>query len=310
MASDERAYLDEVRALSFGVAEWTPMAIAQMRDFLSPWNHNIRLAPGIYTVFDEDAYPEHELIMDVVDHHLGGRYTGSTVLDLGCLEGYFSLECALRGADVLGIDAKEINVKKCEFVKSVLGVPNARFALDDVMNVTVERYGSVDVVLALGLLYHLDDPFSFLAQMAKLCDGFLVLDTLVALEGAPQTIDDWEPELSDVQEFSFGSNCYQGRVYREYQEGADEVERAFSVTASHTNDVSIWLTEDSLVSLLDDVGFEQLEKIVSPRRKDDWWSDPSDGRVLYVARRHRQFASRVWLAANGDESRPDLASNQ
>ena len=194
--------------MSFEAGEWTPTAIEEMRDFLSPWSHNIRLAPDIYTVFDEDVYPEHQLIMDVVDRHLGGTYTGSRVLDLGCLEGYFSLECALNGADLLGIDAKEINVKKCEFVKSVLGVPNARFVLEDVMNVTRKCYGSFDVVLALGLLYHLDDPFSFLVQVAELCDGFLLLDALVALEDTRQTVDDWEPELSDVQEFSFRAKGY------------------------------------------------------------------------------------------------------
>jgi SAM-dependent methyltransferase len=291
---DEQAYLDEIRALSFEGRDWTPAAIEAMRDFLSPWNHNIRLAPGIYTVFDEDPYPEHQAIMDVVDDQLGGGYTGRRVLDLGCLEGYFSLECALHGADVLGVDAREINLKKCEFVRSVLGVPNLRFALDDAMGVTRERYGSFDVVLALGLLYHLDDPFTFLAQVAELCEGFLVLDTLVALEDAPQTIDGWEPELSDVRDLRAGAKSYRGRLYREFQEGADEVEHAFSTTASHKNEISIWLTEGSLVSLLGDVGFERLDKVVSPRREDSWWSDPSDGRVLYVARRRRRFASRVF----------------
>lgn len=294
MSDGEEAYLGEIRALSFERREWTAAAIEEVRDFLSPWNHNIRLAPGIYTVFDEDPYPEHQAIMEVVDHHLNGGYDGHKVLDLGCLEGYFSLECALHGADALGVDAKEVNFKKCEFVKSVLGVPNLRFALDDAMNVTRQRYGSFDVVLALGLLYHLDDPFTFLAQVADLCERFLVLDTLVALEDAPQTIDGWQPELSDLRDFTHDERNYSGRLYREYEEGADEVEREFSTTASHRNEFSIWLTEDSLVSLLDDVGFEQLEKIVSPQRADSWWSDPSDGRVLYVAKRRRQFSSRVF----------------
>ncbi|MBO0693237.1 MAG: methyltransferase domain-containing protein, partial [Acidimicrobiaceae bacterium] len=287
-------YLDRIRALSFETRDWTPAEIEEMRDFLSPWNHNIRLADGLYTVFHESQYPAHRAIMEVVDHHLAGAYEGSTVLDLGCLEGYFSLECARHGAEVLGVDAKETNIKKCEFVKSVLRVPNLQLVLDDAMNVTKDRYGSFDVVLALGLLYHLDDPFRFMAQVADLCDNFLVLDTLVALEDAPQTIDGWQPQLSDLHEVGHSGRRYRGRLYREYEDGADEVERAFSTTASQANDLSLWLTEDSLVSLLDDVGFEQLEKVVSPARAESWWSEPSYGRVLYVARRRSQFVSRVF----------------
>jgi 2-polyprenyl-3-methyl-5-hydroxy-6-metoxy-1,4-benzoquinol methylase len=291
---DDRAYLEQIRALSFNERAWTPTAIEEVRDFLSPWNHNIRLAPGVYTAFCEDWYPEHQAIMRVIDRHLNGDYSGKKVLDLGCLESYFSLECALHGADVLGVDAKEINVKKCEFVKSVLGVPNLSFALDDAMNVTREKYGSFDVVLALGLLYHLDDPFTFLAQMAELCQGFLVLDTLLALADGPQTIGDWEPELSATCDFFFGEKSYRGRLYREYQEGADEEERAFSTTASHTNETSVWLTEDALVSVLSDVGFDQLEKVVFPRHENNWWSDPSEGRVLYVGWRRPRFSSAVF----------------
>jgi 2-polyprenyl-3-methyl-5-hydroxy-6-metoxy-1,4-benzoquinol methylase len=294
-SEDAGAYLEQVRSLSLDGRKWTPAAIEEVRDFLSPWNHNIRLAPGIYTAFCDDWYDEHQAIMNVIDRHLAGRYSRRKVLDLGCLEGYFSLECALHGADVIGVDAKEINIKKCEFVKSVLDVSNLSFVLDDAMNVARERYGSFDLVLALGLLYHLDDPFTFLARLADVCDGLLVLDTLVALEDEPQTIGEWKPELSAVRDFHFGEKSYRGRLYREYQEGADEVERALSTTASDTNDLSVWLTEDALVSLLRDVGFEQLEKIVFTKQEDTWWSDPGEGRVLYVAQRRRQFDSRIFV---------------
>jgi SAM-dependent methyltransferase len=292
--TDDRAYLESIRELSFDGREWTVGEIEEVRDFLSPWNHNIQLAPGVYTADCDEWYGEHQAIMNVIDGHLNGGFAGNRVLDIGCLEGYFSLECALHGADVVGIDAKEINLKKCEFVKSVLGVPNVSFMLGDAMDVTRERYGGFDAVLALGLLYHLDDPVSFLSRAAEVCDGFLVLDTLVALEDEAQTIDDWKPELSDLRELQLGEKSYPGRLYREFEDGTDEVERAFSTTASHVNDLSVWLTEDALVSVLADVGFARVEKIAFPLDSDYWWSNPAEGRVLYVAARESRFESGIF----------------
>lgn len=295
MSSSHDDYLARIRALAFDRTSWTPRAIEEMRDFLSPWNHNIRLADGIYTAFCEDWYPEHQAIMNVIDSHLNHSYRDSRVLDIGCLEGYFSLECALHGSNVVGIDAKEINIKKCEFVRSVMRAGDLAFVLDDAMNVTRERYGSFDVVLALGLLYHLDDPFTFLSHVAELCDGFLLLDTLVALDNEDQLVGDWRPRLSSPRDFSFSGKSYRGRLYREYEEGADDVERAFSVTASHTNDMSVWLTEEALVNLLWDVGFQQVEKMTFSQERRLWWSDPKSARVLYVAQGTRPFSSNIFV---------------
>jgi hypothetical protein len=58
--------------------------------------------------------------------------------------------------------------------------------------------------------------------------------------------------------------------------------------------MSVWLTEESLVAMLADAGFEQLEKVSFPEREDNWWSDPSEGRVLYVARPASQFSSALF----------------
>ena len=41
----------------------------------------------------------------------------SRVLDLGCLDGIYSLDCVLHEADVIGIDAYKANVQKALFAK-------------------------------------------------------------------------------------------------------------------------------------------------------------------------------------------------
>ena len=107
---------------SFKGVEWTRDKIIEVRDLLAPWDHNIALPHGVYTAACDDYYPAHREIMRVVRERLGGDFSGRRIVDIGCLEGYFSIECALQGAEVLGIDGKLLNVRKCEFVRSVLGV--------------------------------------------------------------------------------------------------------------------------------------------------------------------------------------------
>jgi 2-polyprenyl-3-methyl-5-hydroxy-6-metoxy-1,4-benzoquinol methylase len=294
---DDQAYLDEIAALSFEGVAWDRERIRVVRDLFGHWDHNIHLGHGIYTARCADYFRAHEEIMKLVSQCLSGDFGGKRILDLGCLEGYFSAECAMQGADVVGVEGRLINIKKCEFVKSVLDIDNFRIVRDDAMAVTRERYDSFDVVLALGLLYHLDDPFTFLHHMSALCDGSLLIDTHVALDVLPQSIGEgWKPELSAPREFTYRGQTYVGRLYREFEIDATQLEKDLSPTASLENELSVWLTEDSLVQLLRDVGFEQVQKLAYGEREPIWWGDEKrDVRVLLLAVKERsEFRSRIF----------------
>jgi 2-polyprenyl-3-methyl-5-hydroxy-6-metoxy-1,4-benzoquinol methylase len=281
----EVSYVEQIAALNFKGVEWTREKILDVRDLLSPWNHNIALPYGIYTAACNDYYDAHREIMRIVRERLGSDFSGRRIVDIGCLEGYFSIECALQGAEVLGIDGKLLNVRKCEFVRSVLGIERATFALGDAMKVTRESSGRFDAVLALGLLYHLENPYTFLANVAGICDGFAVIDTHVALDDQPESIKSgWRPELSEMRTFTFGGKSYEGRLFREFPTGTARDVKDLSPTASLDNELSVWLTEDSLVQMLHDVGFSGTEKVIYPRSTGAWWSDlRKECRVLIVA---------------------------
>jgi 2-polyprenyl-3-methyl-5-hydroxy-6-metoxy-1,4-benzoquinol methylase len=283
--SGHRLYLEKLTALEFNGVDWTREKILEVRDLLSPWNHNIALPHGVYTAACDDYYPAHREIMRVICERLGGKFSGRRIADIGCLEGYFSIECALQGAEVLGIDGKLLNVRKCDFVRSVLGVERATFVLGDAMKVTPESSGRFDVVLALGLLYHLENPYTFLTNMARLCDGFAVIDTHIALHDQPESIKGgWRPDLSEMRTFTFGGRSYEGRLFREFPTGTARDAKDLSPTASLENELSVWLTEDSLIRMLHDVGFSRTDKIVYPTDAVTWWSDlRKECRVLIVA---------------------------
>lgn len=293
---ENKAYLNRITKLSFDDPRWDRESIIQTRDLLGPWNHNIKLPFGIYTAYCPDYYLEHEEILNVINHELRGAFQGERILDVGCLEGYFSVECALQGANVVGVDGKTINVRKCEFVRSVLNVPNLTFVKDDAMRLTRKKYGSFDVVLALGLLYHLNDPFKFLTNMAELCDGFILIDSHIALADQPKSIgNSWKPDLSSLRQFKVNKRMYSGRLFREFAPGSSQLSKDLSSTASLKNDFSIWLTEESLVTLLRDVGFGQISKVVFPKDRPNWWSDVrADSRVLMLAGKRKPFHSKIF----------------
>ena len=215
----------------------------------------------------------------MVTDALGGDFAGKRVIDIGCLEGYYATECALQGAEVVGVEGKALEHREVRVRQVGARHPRIEFVQDDAMNVTREKYGEFDAVIALGLLYHLDDPFTFLDNIAGLCGGFAVIDTLIALEDQPDSISDgWKPELSELQKFDYRGREYTGRVYREFETGAPQLGKDLSATASLENEVSVWLTEESLVGLLRDVGFEHVQKHVYEARRGQLVGRPAQGR--------------------------------
>src|SRR5262245_49012933 len=130
-------------------------------DRFGPWTlHAICLGGDVYTL---DPYPESRLrqIVQIAADIMGKPFETLRVLDLACLEGQFGIEFALHGAQVVGIEGREVNLAKARFAKEVLALNNIDLVLDDVRYLSKDKYGEFDVVLALGILYHLDVPDSF-----------------------------------------------------------------------------------------------------------------------------------------------------
>src|SRR4051812_24516142 len=125
--------------------------------------HNIHLGDGAYTIKPAVVGDEVKLrrVVQCIEDICGGSVKGLRVLDLACLEGLYAIEFARRGANAVGIEGREANVEKARFAKRAIGLENIDFFQDDVRNLRVEKYGEFDVVLCLGILYHLDVPDVF-----------------------------------------------------------------------------------------------------------------------------------------------------
>jgi tRNA (mo5U34)-methyltransferase len=109
--------------------------------------------------------------------------TSKSVLDIGAWDGYFSFEAERRGAaDVLATDhfcwsGPGWGTKDgFDFIHSRLGSKVRSFDVEP-LGLTPEKFGQFDVVLFLGVLYHVTDIYRHLEAAAAMCRDHLVVET-------------------------------------------------------------------------------------------------------------------------------------
>ena len=145
---------------------------------LAPWFHNLHLPSGHETAPDHPlgdfpAFKWRELAAA-----LPADLTGWRALDVGCNAGFYTFELAKRGASVLGIDMDEHYLRQARWAADVFDLEQrVRFERLQVYDLarSDERF---DLVLFLGVLYHLRHPLLALDILARRAKRQFVLQTL------------------------------------------------------------------------------------------------------------------------------------
>jgi len=65
----------------------------------------------------------------------------------------------------------------------------------DVFELDPAKHGTFDVVLFLGVLYHLKDPFGGLQRAAAMCRDHLIVETMISQNEIPTAIMEFTPSL-------------------------------------------------------------------------------------------------------------------
>ncbi len=175
------------------------------------WFHSIDLGGGVVTAGQKSP----QILAREVEGLDLPDLRGKSVLDIGAWDGYFSFEAERRGAArVVALDHYAWSVDqafqqrltaervargervpswdqdpelwKPETLPGRAGFDLARLRLGshvetvvgDFMTMDLEALGTFDVVLFLGVLYHLLDPLTALRRVARLTGGLAIIETV------------------------------------------------------------------------------------------------------------------------------------
>lgn len=201
--------------------------------------------PGIPQVGHGNAVKVRRVLQLVQD--LSGRPLDELrILDLACGEGVYAIESALQGAEVVAIDARDERMREGVAVAARHGLSRLHFELGDIRTVTRETHGHFDVVLLLGIIYHLEaiDTLRVLENVRAMCRGLVVIDTLVSQGGRDRA----EPN----------GRSYLGQRTREHGDEDAEAVRRARLQMSLDNTLSFRFTVESMVKALVDTGYSSV----------------------------------------------------
>jgi hypothetical protein len=165
------------------------------------------------------------------------------ILDLGAYECGFSIELAEQGAQVTAVEVREQHAVKGDFVRRARGLDNLSIIQGDIRELGSLVDGDFDVVLCLGLIYHLDarDALAMLGEIARRARRFAVIEGQIS--------------LSRSAEVEVNGASYSGLLYRE-----DERDPGSGVKMSE----AFWFTRPSLIRAISAAGFSSVAEVHLP----------------------------------------------
>lgn len=163
------------------------------------WYHTIDLGHGLVTPGVDDT-PQRTAQLEIPKD-----LTGKSVLDIGAWDGALSFEAERRGASrVLATDSycwggEGWGTKDgFDFARAAISSKVEDLEIDP-MDLSPERVGTFDVVLFVGVLYHMRHPLLALERLASVTRELAIVDTHVAMTDLDRPVMLFYPnnELND-----------------------------------------------------------------------------------------------------------------
>lgn len=136
-----------------------------------PWHHDFEIIPGVRT---RGSYDPRNLWEEL---RLPSDLSGMSLADVGASNGFFSFEARRRGARVVAFDRRHADNSGFALAQLINGMHDIEFHQANVLDLGPGKHGQFDFVLALGLLYHVSDPYLALSNCAALSRRHLYIES-------------------------------------------------------------------------------------------------------------------------------------
>jgi tRNA (mo5U34)-methyltransferase len=136
-----------------------------------PWHHDFEIIPGVRTngaYNPASLWDELQLPLDM---------KGLSLADVGASNGFYSFEACRRGAKVVAFDFRHKDNSGFGLAQYINGLSEIEHHHINVVELKADTFGQFDYVLALGLLYHISDPYMALANCASLSRNRLLIES-------------------------------------------------------------------------------------------------------------------------------------
>jgi tRNA (mo5U34)-methyltransferase len=183
--------------------------VGQPPAWMYPW----QLTEDVITpVLDPELPDVHrtrlELIEGPVRTVLSAAGPNARVIDLACNEGWFSHRMLEWGASyVLGVDIRPRLIERAALLRTHFGIPTNRMELRcaDVFDLDIAELGTFDVVLCLGLIYHLENPVGALRIARGLTRGICAIESQLTKQNEPIMLGNGKADFYEESPASFAA---------------------------------------------------------------------------------------------------------
>lgn len=218
-------------------------------DLVPGWNHSLPPETGI-VAGASPFYGDPRIVWGMAQF---GSLEGKQVLELGPLEASHTYMLHEAGAArVLAIEANKLAFMRCLIVKEILRLSRAEFLLGDCQKWLAQTAETYDLIVACGVLYHMNEPVKLIENMCAHSDAVLIWTHYFDEQDLP-------PE--DLRRAPFS-----GELVTQHVRGLDvrlHERRYFGAWRDKkfcggTHDVHYWMEKKDILDLLRVLGFDDI----------------------------------------------------